>query len=84
MHNIDNITVTHWGNYEIVVRTSKDTTGTSRDGVISSYEITRAGKLLVDAVIPAAYADERSAAESALRIAKLDARDSLGAPCPGY
>ena len=76
--------VTAWGDYDIAVRTSANTTKRIVGAVASSYKIYRAGTFLAGGTVPAAYATAAVAAESALRIAKLDARESLQGPFPAY
>lgn len=84
MYNVDNTFVTPWGDYDIAVRVGREAAGRLVGAITSSYEILRAGRLLAAAAVPAAYLTEKDAAESALRIAKLDARELLEGPFPGY
>lgn len=84
MYNRDDAVVTPWGDYEIAVRTSRTGIGLLAGAITSSYEIFHAGRLLTVATVPAEYPTEKEAAESALRIAKLDARESLNGLFPDY
>lgn len=77
-------TFTNWGNYEIVIRTGTSTLPHLAGDAIASYEVFRNGRLLIVGVVPAGFRSTEEAAESALRIAKLDARESLDGPFPSY
>lgn len=84
MCELDDTIVTPWGDYEIFVRVDRAKTGPLAGTITSAYEIFQSGRLLTAAIVPTVYPTEREAAESALRIAKLDARESLDGSFPGY
>ncbi len=71
---------TKWGDYDIAV-----TVGPSRltpSGMISRYEVSKAGRLLIVGRVPAEYLATKDAVESSLCAAKIDARESLSGPFP--
>lgn len=84
MDETSDLIVTRWGDYDIAVTVKEGTVGSIPDGIISSYEIFRAGELLAFGSVPATYSSRAVAAASALRIAKLDARESLPGPFPVF
>jgi hypothetical protein len=78
------VIVTQWGDYEIVVSVTFEAELAGPNGITAKYEILRFGRCLANDSIPATYHTPSDAAESALRIAKLDARASLDGPFPIY
>jgi hypothetical protein len=74
--------VTEWGDYVISVRTGPHIVGAFAGATTASYEIFRRSRLLAAGCVPAGYSSAKIAADSALRIAKLDARGSFSGEFP--
>lgn len=78
------VIVTHWGDYEIKVWVGLRDELTLPHCITARYEILKFARLLAHGSIPTTYTTFSDGAESALRIAKLDARALLDGPFPSY
>lgn len=83
-HNSEQHTLTQWGDYDIWIMICLEYLFTEAGQFTATYEVFRYGHLLIMETVPATFESSRAAAQSALCIAKLDARASLYGPFPSY